>query len=71
MLAYCTALGLQEGWLVYAQGAHGVRQIEVRNTDVTIKEYPLDVSAPPAGLIEQIDALAIAAIDSDSRALAS
>jgi 5-methylcytosine-specific restriction enzyme subunit McrC len=71
MLAYCTALGLREGWLVYAQGSHGVRRIEVRNTEVTIVEYPLDLATRPSGLIVQVEALAFAALDSDPRAIAS
>lgn len=62
MLAYCTALGLLEGWLVYAQGAHGIRRIEVRSTDVTIIEHPLELTARPADLLVQVSDLADLAV---------
>jgi 5-methylcytosine-specific restriction enzyme subunit McrC len=63
MLAYCTALQLERGWLVYAQGGSaGVRH--VRNTSIEIIQYPLDLAAPPAVLLREVAALA-------SRALAS
>ena len=57
MLAYCTALGLREGWLVYAQGAQGVRRIEVRNTEVTIRQYPVDLRTHPSDLLARIRSL--------------
>lgn len=58
MLAYCTAMGLPRAWLVYAQGGSGPVERRVRNSDITIVEYPLDLSAHPRHLLAQIDVLA-------------
>jgi 5-methylcytosine-specific restriction enzyme subunit McrC len=61
MLAYCTALQLERGWLVYAQGGSGgVRRI--RNTSIEIIQYPLDLAASPAVLLRQVAALASKAL---------
>ena len=62
MLAYCTALQLPRGWLVYAQGnaPPGVRR--VRHTSVDIIQYPLDLAASPADLLRQVDMLARTAL---------
>jgi 5-methylcytosine-specific restriction enzyme subunit McrC len=58
LLAYCTALGLGRGHLVYAKGA-GVPAVHtVRNTDVDIVCHALDLAAPPAGLLAQVRCLA-------------
>jgi 5-methylcytosine-specific restriction enzyme subunit McrC len=63
MLAYCTALQLERGWLVYAQGgAAGMRR--VRNTSIEIIQYPLDLAAPPAALLRKVAALASTALAS-------
>ncbi|GAA4971374.1 McrC family protein [Actinoplanes utahensis] len=61
MLAYCTALGLTAGWLVYA---HGVPDgpLPVRHTGIEIVRHPLDLSAPPPALLAQIGALADRAV---------
>jgi len=60
MLAYCTALQLQQGWLIYAQGGSpGIRRI--RNTSVEIIQYPLDLGRDPAALLHQVKQLAAAA----------
>lgn len=60
MLAYCTALHLSEGTLVYAgsraEGAT-VRHHRVRQTEITITTWPLDVGVKPTQLVEQIRAL--------------
>lgn len=61
MLAYCTALQLERGWLVYAQGGTaGVRC--VRNTSIEIIQYPLDLAASPAALLRQVATLASKAL---------
>ena len=62
MLAYCTALQLTRGWLVYAQGnaPPGVRR--VRHTSVDIIQYPLDLAASPADLLRQVGMLARTAL---------
>jgi 5-methylcytosine-specific restriction enzyme subunit McrC len=58
MLAYCTALDVPRAWLVYAQG--GSRPVErlIRNTKISIVEYPLDLRARPRELLAQVDVLA-------------
>lgn len=58
MLAYCTALGLDRGWLIYAQGSGGAIERMVRHTDIQIVEFPLDLSRPPADLLAQVTTLA-------------
>lgn len=58
ILAYCTALQLSEGWLVFARGhGHGVAR-KIRHTNITIHEFPLDLAVTPAELLEQINELA-------------
>ena len=57
MLAYCTALHVPTAWLVYAGGGHPARR-RIGNTDITVIEYPLDLSAEPGDLLTQIDLLA-------------
>ncbi len=58
MLAYCTALSLSRGWLVYAQGAASRLPLRVKNTSIDIIQYPLDLSAPPTDLLSQVGMLA-------------
>jgi 5-methylcytosine-specific restriction enzyme subunit McrC len=58
MLAYCTALNLPHGWLVYAEGKTPASTLQVSNTDIHIAYRPLDLSADPVDLLGQISALA-------------
>lgn len=59
VLAYCTALGLERGHLVYAEGAAAPHVHRIVGTaSVRIEETALDLSAPPESLLAQIDALA-------------
>jgi len=58
MLAYCTALALPAGWLVYAQGTSEPGQYRIRNTLIDIIRYPLDLAAHPRDILGQVDALA-------------
>jgi 5-methylcytosine-specific restriction enzyme subunit McrC len=61
MLAYCTALKLDRGWLVYAEGStSGPSQI--RNSPVRIIRYPLDLTRSPSNLLSQIRLLADQAV---------
>jgi len=60
MLAYCTALGLKRAWLVYAQGGEPVTR-RVRNSEVEIVEWPLDLSVAPAAILKSVAALAAGA----------
>lgn len=63
MLAYCTALAVPVGWLIYAQGSGGAVERTVRHTAVRIVERPLDLAAPPAELLDQIRRTAADAYD--------
>lgn len=57
MLAYCTALQLPVGWLVYAgRGTKKLRRIV--NTGVVAVEYPVDISGRPREVLRRIDELA-------------
>ena len=53
MFAYCTRLGLDEGWLVYADldGGRAMSQV-IRNAGVTIRVESIDLGGP----IEQLEA---------------
>lgn len=57
MLAYCTALGLDRAWLVYARGFSGPVERQIRNTVIRVVEYPLDLGARPHELLGQVAAL--------------
>jgi 5-methylcytosine-specific restriction enzyme subunit McrC len=58
MLAYCTALGLPEGHLIYAKGnaPHGSHR--VRHAGITIHQHALDLERPPADLLCQVHDIA-------------
>ena len=59
MLAYCTALRLPRGFLVYAKDSGEEARIhEVRNGGCTIEVRTLDVELEPEPLLEQVEALA-------------
>lgn len=58
LLAYCTALGLPRGHLVYAAGAAEPAVHTIRHSGVEIVCHALDLSAPPAALLAQISRLA-------------
>lgn len=58
MLAYCTALRLRCGWLVYAEGTPRREARRVRHTNISIVEYPLDLSVHPFELDRQVQVLA-------------
>lgn len=71
MLAYCTALSLPAGWLVYAQGFGAPGQRRVRRTEIDIVQFPLDLAASPADLLRQVQALADAALPTHVPAVGS
>ncbi|HZJ50870.1 MAG TPA: restriction endonuclease [Actinomycetota bacterium] len=54
MLAYCTALGLERGDLVYAKGNEVAATHTVRNAGVEIVQHALDLSQPPKLLLDQV-----------------
>ncbi|MBF6169840.1 McrC family protein [Nocardia blacklockiae] len=58
MLAYCTALNLPEGHLVYARGNVPRRAHRIKHTGVVIHQHVLDLEQPPTGLLHDIRAVA-------------
>ncbi|GHK02366.1 McrBC 5-methylcytosine restriction system component [Streptomyces sp. Y2F8-2] len=58
MLAYCTALGLNEGHLVYAKGNASHAAHRVRHAGIVIHQHALDLDQEPAGLLTDISAVA-------------
>nr|WP_093710643.1 restriction endonuclease [Streptomyces sp. 2131.1] len=58
MLAYCTALGLPEGHLLYAKGSVPHAEHRVRRGAVTLHQHALDLAQPPASLLAATRALA-------------
>ncbi|MFK0249512.1 McrC family protein [Amycolatopsis azurea] len=58
MLAYCTALNLKEGHLIYAKGhaAHGLHR--VKHAGITIHQHALELDQTPEELREDIQKLA-------------
>ncbi|MFJ3207537.1 McrC family protein [Streptomyces flaveolus] len=54
MLAYCTALGLGEGHLVYAKGDVSRTAHRVRHAGILIHQHALDLDQDPAGLLADI-----------------
>ena len=58
ILAYCTALSVPMAWLVYAQGSRAPAVRRIKNTTISIVEYPLDLRAQPRDLLRQVEALA-------------
>ncbi|GHB15794.1 McrBC 5-methylcytosine restriction system component [Streptomyces viridiviolaceus] len=54
MLAYCTALGLGEGHLVYAKGNAPHVSHRVRKAGILIHQHALDLDQDPAGLLADI-----------------
>ncbi len=58
MLAYCTALGLPDGHLVYAKGNAAEVTHEVRHAGVTIHAHTVDLDTAPGELLGQTGGLA-------------
>lgn len=58
LLAYCTALGLADGHLVYALGEEQAAVHQVRGTPVRIHCHTLDLRDQPAGLLLQLESIA-------------
>ncbi|WP_260634852.1 McrC family protein [Streptomyces angustmyceticus] len=54
MLAYCTALALREGHLVYAKGNASHAAHHVRHAGIVIHQHALDLDQEPAGLLTDI-----------------
>jgi 5-methylcytosine-specific restriction enzyme subunit McrC len=62
MLAYCTALGLPVGHLVYAKGFEDAQEHVVRNAGVRIIAHTVDLDAEPAALLHAMAELARGAV---------
>ncbi|GGP98623.1 McrBC 5-methylcytosine restriction system component [Actinomadura coerulea] len=58
MLAYCTALRLADGHLIYAKGNAPHAAHRVRHTGITIHQHTLDLDQPPTTLLADVRALA-------------
>ncbi|WP_330267331.1 McrC family protein [Streptomyces griseorubiginosus] len=58
MLAYCTALGLHEGHLVYAKGNAPHAAHRVRHAGIVIHQHALDLDQEPSGLLSEVDRVA-------------
>lgn len=58
LLAYCTALGLADGHLVFATSAGDQAPIVVRGAGVTIWSHGLDLAAPAQDLRSQVEVIA-------------
>ncbi|MFB7028557.1 MULTISPECIES: McrC family protein [unclassified Streptomyces] len=58
MLAYCTALGLPEGHLVYAKGNVSHASHRVRHAGTVLHQHAIDLDQQPAELLAEIEALA-------------
>ncbi|MFJ9952576.1 McrC family protein [Kitasatospora sp. NPDC091207] len=73
MLAYCTALGLTEGHLVYAAGREEARVHEVRGAEglggrgIRLHQHALDLDTGPAELLTVFRGLAALVAGTDSR----
>ncbi len=58
LLAYCTALRLRDGHLVYAKGNEVEVAHTVRHAGIAIHAHTLDLEEPPAALLAQVGELA-------------
>ncbi|MFE5967988.1 McrC family protein [Streptomyces sp. NPDC056463] len=58
MLAYCIALGLPEGHLVYAKGNAAHAAHTVRHADIVIHQHALDLDQDPQGLLADLQEVA-------------
>lgn len=54
ILAYCTALGLPEGHLVYAKGNTPHAAHQVRHAGITLHQHALDLNQDPAVLLADL-----------------
>ncbi len=58
MLAYCTAMGLRQGHLIYAKGQGTPARHVVREVGVEVIAHALDLDVLPGALLGQLAALA-------------
>jgi len=67
MLAYCTALRLSDGHLVYARGNAEEVTHTVRHAGITIHAHTLDLGVPPIDLLKQVNELAARIVGASMR----
>lgn len=58
LTAYCTALGVGHGHLVYASGAPAATRHDIRRTAIAVTAHALDLAAPVPELVARIDHIA-------------
>lgn len=59
LLAYCTALRLPVGHLVYAEGGELTPRVRIRHAAITIVQHALDLRQPVSGLLAQVAEIAV------------
>jgi 5-methylcytosine-specific restriction enzyme subunit McrC len=62
MLAYCTALRLERGHLVYARGNEMAARHAIRHAGIEIVQHAVDLQQPPSELLQQMDEIARAVV---------
>lgn len=58
MSSYCTALGLDRGWLVYAKGFGPTEVRRLVNSEIEIARVALDIDRRPTEVLGEVAALA-------------
>jgi 5-methylcytosine-specific restriction enzyme subunit McrC len=58
LLAYCTALNLDTGHLVYAKGNEPATIHRIANTDITVIQHTLDLDVDSVALVNQVQQIA-------------
>ena len=58
LLAYCTALGLEDGHLVYAKGNEDERAYEIRNVGIRVHAHALRIDAEPESVLAAVKTVA-------------
>ena len=58
LLAYCTALGLPVGHLVYAKGNGDEHRNRVRASGIELRTHALNLELEPSELLDQVAVLA-------------
>ncbi|MEV1329202.1 restriction endonuclease [Micromonospora costi] len=62
MFAYCAALDLRIGWIIYAEGSEPPTTWRVRNSNITVGYRPLNLRQPPAQLLKDVQYFADSAM---------
>lgn len=63
MLAYCTALDVRRGHLLYARGLGPVREHEVRHADTVLACHAFDLEQDPAAILAEVERFAERLVD--------